>query len=377
MRAISLSTLAVVYLAAACEGGPPPEEGVPSSLHRSDGHVAKKVVQVVEQVNLTSDQPGKAANTDPNLVNAWGMAFVPGGPVWVNSAEKGLSEVYNSDGLPVFTVTIPPAPGGSEAHPTGLVFNPVDAFKGDRFIFVTEDGTISGWQPNGETMAELRVDNSGSEAIYKGVTLSQSGKSVRLLAADFHNRRIDVFDDQYNPVAMKHDAFLDPNLPPNFAPFNVLAKGQLVFVTFAQQDDAGKDDVAGAGLGYVDVFDRDGDAVMRLVSRGALNAPWGMAFMPPGDDLSVRLLVGNFGDGRINVYRLSFGDDFRLRADLQGTLGDAPDHPLQIDGLWAIGFGSGVNGFSASDLYFTAGPEDETHGLFGRLAPVMPTPPAP
>jgi len=239
------------------------------------------------------------------------------------------------------------------------VFNDqVKAFKGDRFIFVTENGTIAGWQ--GGTAAVLRADNSRREANYKGVAISRVKGHSRLLAADFHNGKIDVFDEEYRPLH-RWGRFTDPNLPPGYAPFNIVTRGSFVFVTYAKQDADRADDVRGAGNGFVDVFDADGDARLRLISRGALNSPWGMAFTQPGDDFSVRMLVGNFGDGRINAYRLALDDDFRLSAKLLGTLGDAPGHPLVIDGLWALAFEE------EDELYFTAGPEEETHGLFGKV----------
>jgi uncharacterized protein (TIGR03118 family) len=259
-------------------------------------------------------------------------------------------------------VAIPPAPGADpETNPTGQVFNPkMSAFGGDTFIFVTENGTIAGWQKAFGTTAKLRVDKSKVEAIYKGVALAQVNGRSRLLAADFHNARVDVYDERYRQV--RHPGqFVDPTLPHGYAPFNIVVKGALVFVSYAKQDANAEDDVAGPGNGFVNVFDADGDARMRLISHGTLNSPWGMAFMKPEDDFSVRMLVGNFGDGRINVYRLALDDDFRLKATPLGPLGDAPNHPLVIDGLWALVFQE------ADELYFTAGPEGETHGLFGKL----------
>jgi len=309
---------------------------------------------------------------DMDLVNAWGLSFNPaGGPFWVSSAEKGRSQVYDDAGNRLLSVAIPPAPGADpETNPTGQVFNgKAHAFGGDNFIFVTENGTIAGWQKAFGVTAKLRVDRSRHHAIYKGVAISQVKGRSRLLAADFHNGNVDVFDEHYRPVHHRGQ-FTDPTLPPHYAPFNIVTRGAFVFVSYAKQDDDAKDDVKGAGHGFVDVFDADGDVWMRLISRGALNSPWGMAFMKPAEDFSVTMLVGNFGDGHINVFHLAFDDDFRLSAKLEGTLGDAPDHPLEIDGLWALAF----DPKEADELYFTAGPEDETHGLFGRL--VFPAEPA-
>jgi len=365
MRVFAASLLLLAgVLPAACEG---PDDEAPVSSESAELKMKIKpphaVVEVVKQENIVSDQPGKAKATDPNLVNAWGLAFNPaGGPFWVSSAERGRSQVYDEDGNLLLSVAIPPAPGADpETNPTGQVFNPkMSAFFGDTFIFVTENGTIAGWQKDFGTTAHLRVDRSKHEANFKGVALVQVKGRSRLLAADFHNARVDVFDEHYRQVR-HHGQFFDPTLPPGYAPFNIVVRGALVFVSYAKQDADAEDDVAGPGNGFVNVFDADGDARMRLISRGALNSPWGMAFTKPGDDFSVRMLVGNFGDGRINVYRLAFDDDFRLKATLLGPLGDAPDHPLVIDGLWALAFQE------ADELYFTAGPEGETHGLFGKL----------
>jgi uncharacterized protein (TIGR03118 family) len=361
MRVVSASLLlfAAGVLPAACEG---PDTGAEISTESADLRLrSPRVVDVVTQVNLVSDQPGKANVTDPNLVNAWGLAFNPaGGPFWVSSAERGLSQVYDDEGKLLLSVTIPPAKGADpETNPTGQVFNGRKRdFGGDVFIFVTENGTVAGWQPDFGTTAHLRVNSSRRDANYKGVALLQTKGSARLLAADFHNARIDIFDEHYRPVR-HHGRFVDPDLPDGYAPFNIAVKGAFVFVTYAKQD---------AGNGFVDVFDADGDARLRLVSRGVLNSPWGMAFTKPADDFSVRMLVGNFGDGRINVFRLAFDDDFRMNAKLLGTLGTSPGHPVEIDGLWALAFEE------EDELYFTAGPEDETHGLFGKLVFPEPAP---
>jgi uncharacterized protein (TIGR03118 family) len=370
MRTISSLAVAVLLVSAGCEEGTDPE-AVSLTEQAQHGGVTNKVIRVVDQVNLVSDQPGKAQNTDPNLVNAWGLAFAPAGRAWVSSAEKGLSQIYDSQGKLLLSVRIPPPRGGTESHPTGQVFNNVPGtFKGDLFIFATEDGTIAGWQPTMPTQAVLRVDRSDRQAIYKGVTLGHVDGQTRLYAADFHNGKVDVWDSHYQPVR-RPGQFTDPGLPAGYAPFNVLAKGRFVFVTYALQDKEGEDDVAGRGHGFLDVFDADGDHFVRLVSRGALNSPWGMAF-GPSDFLTSRLYLGNFGDGHINVFRIEVGDDFRVKAIQEGVVGDSSRRPLTIDGLWALGFGPGTGGFSADDLFFTAGPDDEAHGLFGKLVTAPP-----
>jgi uncharacterized protein (TIGR03118 family) len=370
MRRALFFVVGAVFTGAACEGAPQEEapggQPAPEVAELKTGPT-QTIADVVKQINLVSDEKGEAQFVDDKLKNAWGMAFAPAGRIWVSAAETGFSQVYDPGGNPKLSVVIPPPPGGQPpAHPTGQVFNAGNSFKGDRFIFVTEDGIIAAWQPDFGTMAKIRVDRSGRPAIYKGVTIAKAHGRPRLYATDFHNNRVDVYDEFYRPVHLQ-DAFVDPELPAGYAPFNVLGDGKLVFVTYAKQDEDREDDVAGPGQGFVNVFDSDGQVHVRLITKGALNAPWGMAFAPStAHDLSVKLLVGNFGDGRINVYRLSF-DDFKLQATLEGALGDSAQHPLAIEGLWAIGFGPGGGQFDPLDLFFTAGPDDEEHGLFGKL----------
>jgi uncharacterized protein (TIGR03118 family) len=326
----------------------------------------------VSRVDLVSDEPGAAAVTDPDLVNAWGLTFVPGGLPWVSSAERGLSQAYDSAGHLQRSASIPLPPSVREgtAAPTGQVFNGGTGFMGDRFIIVTEDGAITGLPSPASAAAELRVDNSASEAVYKGVTIVELPHHGAILyAADFHNARVDMFDQDYTPIDGT-GRFEDPALPPGYAPFNVVARGPFVFVAYAQQNEEKEDEVAGPGKGYVNVFDATGKAHMRLISGGALNAPWGLEVRFCASPLAVDLLVGNFGDGRINAYRLSIKDS-KLNVELAGPLMDANQQPVVIDGLWAINFGTGANGFLRNELYFTAGPDDEEHGLFGKL--IFPT----
>src|SRR5256885_14878629 len=232
---------------------------------------------------------------------------------------------------------------------------------GDRFIFVTEDGTIAGWQSGAN--AAMRVDNSAGGAVYKGVALGAGGSGrPRLYAANFHAGTVDVYDTAYHAVPA---GFNDPQLPGGFAPFNVAVIQGAVVVSYAMQDQDAHDDVKGAGNGFIDLFDGDGAFMGRLVSAGELNSPWGMTLAPAGFAAAPsRLLVGNFGDGLIHFYTLDLG---ARTATLGGTLKDAAGHDLGIDGLWALEFGPGAGGFAADQLYFTGGPGGETHGVFGRL----------
>jgi uncharacterized protein (TIGR03118 family) len=333
------------------------------------GKVLKIVALVTNQLqnafvqrNLVSDQVGQSDRVDTNLVNAWGLASNPTGPFWVADNHTGVSTIYNSTGgVQALVVTIPAPPGAtSPAAPTGVIFNGTTNFQVTggpaRFIFATEDGTISGW--NSGTNADLKVDNSGSGAIYKGLALA----SNVLYAANFNAGTVDMFDANFAPITLTN-AFVDPNMPTNYAPFNVQAFDDKLYVTYAQQDAEKSDDVAGVGNGFVDVYDLSGNLQKRLTSAGLLNSPWGLAMAPatfgpfPG-----ALLVGNFGDGLINAFDPNTGA-------LLGTLSDASGIPIKIDGLWSIKFGNGGNGGDPNVLYFTAGPSEETHGLFGSLAP--------
>ncbi|HJW55234.1 MAG TPA: TIGR03118 family protein [Burkholderiaceae bacterium] len=326
-----------------------------------------------QQLNLVSDGANPADNTDPNLINSWGIAFNPFGPVWVADNGTGVSTLYDGNGKPQsLVVQIPsPANGSGSGTPTGIVFNASTGFVvsqggasgASKFIFTTEDGVIAAWAPNVDATHAIRmVDNSvATGAVYKGLALSANGDGNLLYAADFHNNRIDVFDSSFKPVTLPAGAFSDPNLPYGFAPFGLQAIGGDIYVSYAKQDAAKHDDVAGVGLGFIDVYDPNGTLLKRLVSQGSLNSPWGMALAPAGfGKFSGRLLVGNFGDGLIHAYDIATGDP-------AGTLKDAGMRPIQIDGLWGLAFGNGFDKQPVNTLFFTAGPGDEKQGLYGRI----------
>ncbi len=251
--------------------------------------------------DLVSDQPGVADHQDGNLKNAWGVAFNPFGFVWVSDAETGVSTLYDGAGNPQqLVVTIPPAAGAAAGNPTGIVFNASPGFVVNHpapctpsatvtcsgaaaFIFATEDGVIAGWNPRVDgTHAILVKDNSSAGAQYKGLALSAGGNGSLLYATDFHNGKIDVWDASFNPVTLAAGAFTDPDIPNGFAPFGIQAIGGNIYVTYAKQDAERHDDVAGKGLGYVDVYDPNGTLLDRVVSKGPLNAPWGLALAPGG-----------------------------------------------------------------------------------------------
>jgi len=319
--------------------------------------------------NLVSDVPGLAPNLDPNLVNAWGLVAGPSTPWWVADNETSVSTLYTGDGTPLPLIV------QVAGNPTGAVFNGGPDFivtdganSGPAvFMFATESGTILGWNPSVppppfSTHAFVVVDNSAAGAIYKGLAIASTPGGDFLFATDFHNARVDVFDGDFNPVAVP-GAFVDPSLPEGFAPFGIREIGGALFVTYAKQDADHHDDVAGHGLGFVDKFDTGGAFLGRVATRGQLNSPWGLAVAPQsfgrfGGDL----LVGNFGDGHINAYELEDGA-YHHRGELRGPDG----RKIAIDGLWALSFGNGGAAGSVGTLFFTAGPDDESHGLFGTI----------
>jgi len=321
------------------------------------------------RLNLVSDVPGMARLLDPNLVNPWGVSINPAGAFWVSDNGSDKSTLYSGDvnGQPLAIVPLVVSiPGGA---PTGQVFNNTSDFMIGSgvsrapalFIFASESGQITGWNPAGGTQAQSGTTVPG--AVFKGLAIGNSaGKNV-LYAADFHNRLIRVFDSNFNPITLA-GSFTDPRLPRNFAPFNIQNLGGRLYVTYAKQDADKKDDVKGPGNGFVDVFDTDGHFIRRLASRGPLNSPWGLALAPPGlGKISNKLLVGNFGNGTINVFNPNSGR-------FLGQLANRAGRPLRIDGLWALTFGNGVTAGQSNVLYFTAGPDDEAHGLFGSLTEV-------
>jgi uncharacterized protein (TIGR03118 family) len=233
-----------------------------------------------------------------------------------------------------------------------------------RFIFAGEDGTISAWAPNVDlTNAILAVDNSARHSVYKGLALAANGQGNFLYAADFHNARVDVFDANFHRVVISAGAFVDPKLPAGYAPFGIQNLQGNLYVSYAKQDAAAHDDVAGRGLGLVDVFDANGKLIRRVATGGRLNAPWGLA-MAPADfgRFSNALLVGNFGDGRISAFDARNGE-------FLGQLRGPDGHRLAISGLWGIAFGNGISSQPTGTLFFAAGLNDEADGLYGRIDP--------
>ncbi|TMF19659.1 MAG: TIGR03118 family protein [Chloroflexi bacterium] len=314
------------------------------------------------QTNLVSNRTDQGASViDPSLQNPWGISAGPSTPMWVSDNGAGVTTLYRGDGAKVpLTVVIPPGAGSGEAQgtPTGTVFNGNGAaFRGDRFLFATEDGTIAGWQPAYGTVAHTQVDNSlpAPGAVYKGLAIGSTATGDRIYAANFRGGAVDVFNGNYAPAG----SFTDPKIPANYAPFNVQNLGGVLYVTFAMRDATGHDDIAGQGHGFVDAFDTNGNLLRRLVSHGRLDSPWGLAIAPASfGDFAGDLLVGNFGDGRINAYTVDKGN---FRGVLTGTNGA----PITIDGLWALRVGNTAADPNA--VYFTAGINNEADGLFGKI----------
>jgi uncharacterized protein (TIGR03118 family) len=298
---------------------------------------------------------------DPNLKNAWGLSHSASSPFWVSAADAGVSPVYRVNPAtqattgPLLTVTVP-------GNPTGQVFSGMAGqFNGDAFLFVSEDGTVSGWRGALGTAAETLVSASPNNS-YKGAAIAAIGTDAYLYAANFHAGSIDVYKGNAAAPSLT-GSFTDPTLPSGYAPFNVQNLNGTLYVAYAQQDAAKDEEVAGAGFGFVDSFDLQGNFIARIASGGSLNAPWGLAIAPASfGAMAGALLVGNFGDGRISAFDAS---THAFIGQVQGASG-----PLEIDGLWALMPGNDGNGGSSSLLYFTAGPDDEEHGLFGVLQAV-------
>jgi uncharacterized protein (TIGR03118 family) len=344
------------------------------------------------QRNLVSSEGGPTAeHTDAHLVNSWGLDALPTSPWWVANADSNTSTLYDGEGVAQFPPTplVVDVPGaGTGAGPTGLVANPTTDFVitmggatgPARFLFAGEDGTIDAWMPTDpiSTSAVKVVDATAGGAIFKGLAMASTSSGSRLYATDFHNARVWVWDSTFHEVTLGSSAFQDARLPMGFAPFGIRVIRDVVLVTYAMQDDSAEDDVPGPGQGFVNAYSKDGRLLARIVSRGKLNAPWGLALAPSGfGPHSLRLLVGNFGDGRVVSYGVFEGDG-SMRGDQAEDLDDdgadllGEAGPLEIDGLWALSFGTGGTAGPATALFFTSGPDDEAEGLFGRIDAAAP-----
>ena len=331
---------------------------------------------------VTDDQAVNSAQiTDPFLKNAWGISHSTGSPFWISDNATGVATLYSVNPTTNVTTKVivgsPPDPSGGvvippvgSGTPTGQVFNTANAtaFNSDLFLFVSEDGTISGWRGALGTTAEV-LQLAQNTNVYKGTTLVSTGGHSYLLSANFRAGTIDVLKGEAGAPDLA-GKFLDPNLPSGYAPFNIQVLGGRIYVTYALQDSAKHDDDPGAGHGFVTAFDTQGNFLGRIASMGTLNSPWGLAIAPTSfTSFASDLLVGNFGDGTISV--------FSANPATPGFLGQLPGtdgKPIVIDGLWGLILGNDGNGGSSQQIYFSAGPNGETNGLFGVLQSVQSVP---
>lgn len=334
-----------------------------TSCDKDDDTPEVVLAQDFAQVNLVaSSATFTGARVDANFINGWGIAFSPTGNAWISSEGKGTSVIYDKTGAEkLAAVTIPSPIATTGGSPTGQVFNGTTDFvitggaSVARFIFAGTDGVISGWSSGG---AAVKLIDRSSTSAYTGLAIGVSGTSNYLYAANFRSGKIDVFDKTFAIVSM---SFTDPNLPAGYAPFNIQAIGTQLYVLYAKVDPTTHEEQKGAGFGYVSIFNMDGTFVKRFVSEGALNAPWGIAQAPTTfmDSGTASILIGNFGDGKINAYDLSGNFLGNLRKS--GV-------PIVIDGLWAIAFAPATaTTVDPNWLFFAAGPADETQGLYGYV----------
>jgi uncharacterized protein (TIGR03118 family) len=339
---------------------------------------------------LISDGFVPAEQTDPNLINPWGVSYSSKSPFWISENGTGLASIdsVTANGvtlnvIPPVTIAPPTPDASSPSAPTGQVFNSFatsGAFtlqdgSPATFLFATEDGTISGWNSAAGTESIIAVNESidpadgdeasGAGAVYKGLAIAQTADGPMLYAANFRHATVDMFDQNFNQVK----SFTDPSLPAGFAPFNVQVLNDKLFVTFAMQDDPKHDDVSGPGNGFVDEFDLEGHLLKQVAANGPLDSPWGLAIAPSSfGSLAGDLLVGNFGDGRIDAYNLK-NDTF------VSTLTDANGNQIAIPDLWELIPGNGGSAGDPNAIYFTSGVQNEAHGLFGSLTPDAPANP--
>jgi uncharacterized protein (TIGR03118 family) len=321
--------------------------------------------QVFTVQNLTSDIANVGTQpTDPDLVNPWGIVPNPAGVWWVSDNATGKLTLYDGNGVKQgLIVNVPQWDGSPGGNPSGQIFNSTQDFKLSNnkpaaFIVSTEDGTIQGW--NGGTTTMITVNN-WPNAVYKGLALGSANGANYIYAANFKGGTVDVFDATYQSHSFGGGAFVDPNLPSGYAPFNVANINGKIVVSYALQDDDKKDDVAGIGHGYIDVYDGQGTLLQRLPHVYALNSPWAMVVAPSSwAQLSGKLLVGQFGSGGIAAFDL-------VNNLFVGVLQDDQGLPIRINGLWGLAYGNGGGAGSKDTLYFAAGYFAEAHGLFGRI----------
>ena len=384
-RASASSALSVVCViaVAACGGGSgsgASQLASPMDLQASTGFTDTALVSNKVGVVTTS------TNIDANLQNPWGIAVAPGLPFWIADNNSNLVTLYSGTGqIETNEITgstdvgiaIPASAAGVQSNPTGQVYNGAGGFliptsNGQEtalFIYDGEGGTIAAWaQDSGATAVTAYDDgvaNGTDHAVYKGLALGTVDDATYLYATDLHNNKVDVFDTNFSKPAAMQGKFIDPNIPNGFVPFGIEAVNGQLYVTYAMQDPAMHDEVTGAGLGYVDIFDFNGNFISRFASAGALNAPWGIAVAPAGfGSLAGDVLIGNFGDGTINIFTAN-GSSL---ATSVGPLTVSNGGTLAIPGLWSLVFGNGDSDKPLTTLFYTAGFADQTDGVFGSIS---------
>jgi uncharacterized protein (TIGR03118 family) len=321
--------------------------------------------QKATPTNLTSDIPDVGMFNDTNLVNPWGIAASAASPWWVSDNGSGHSTLYNGSGSPqALVVDIPQWDGSPGGTPTGIVVNATSDFKiggnATHFLFATEDGTIQGWSSG--TSTQISPVNNFPNAVYKGLALASAGGANYLYVANFRGGTVDAYDANFAAHSFGSGAFVDPNIPSGFAPFNVANIGNnKLAVTYAKQDADKHDDVPGPGNGYVDIYDTSGNLLGNLAHTPYLNSPWAVVIAPASGfgGFGGDFLVGQFGSGAIAAYTPS--------GSFVGLLFNPAALQLQVDGLWGLGFGNGMSSGPTTTLYFAAGTFGEAHGIFGSI----------
>jgi len=377
----------------ACGGG-----GGSSTVNSGGGQMQQQTTTALNDTALVASNTGvvaSAATIDANLSNPWGLVTAPGLPFWVADNNSNVATLYSGKGVIQTAevtgsndvgISIPASAAGVAANPTGQVYNGTGGFliptsSGNEpalFVFAGEGGTVAAWaMDSGATAVTVYDDgvvNGAAHAVYKGLALGTVNGATFLYATDLHNNKIDVFDTNFAKPAAMQGKFVDPTIPAGFVPFGIAALKDQLYVTYAMQDGAMHDEVTGAALGYVDIFDFSGNLVSRFASAGALNAPWGIALAPAGfGSLEGDVLIGNFGDGKINV----FEPNGSSVATSMGALTDTNGQTLAFPGLWSLVFGDGDSDKPLTTLFYTAGFADQTDGVLGSITTASATSPAP
>jgi uncharacterized protein (TIGR03118 family) len=388
VASISLGVVGALTLAA-CGGG-----GGSSAPSSTGNQSPPQTTSGFADTALVSDKVGVVATTttiDANLSNPWGVAIAPGLPIWIADNNSNVSTLYSGTGAMETDsvtgssdvgITIPASAAGTPANPTGQVYNGSGGFliptsagqETALFIFDGEGGTIAAWASGSGASAVTAYDdgivNGANHAVYKGLALGTVNGATFLYATDLHNNKVDVFDTNFTKPPAMQGKFVDPTMPAGFVPFGIAALNGQLYVSYAKQDAAKHDETTGAGLGYVDVFDFSGNLVNRFASAGALNAPWGMAIAPEGfGSLAGDLLIGNFGDGKINI----FAPNGTALATSMGSLTVNNGGTFALPGLWSLVFGNGDSDKPMTTLFYTAGFADQTDGVFGSISITMGT----